>query len=79
MHVIIVVTGHDASDCKIETIDLTKNDVESKLYVLKLEHDCYYIGVSSYLNQKLEDQFNGKGAMWLKKHKPLELVDILMI
>lgn len=69
--------GHYANNCKV---DLTKSEVTStgpKLYVLRLENDCYYIGITTNLDHRLKNQLDGKGAIWVKKHKPLELVHVI--
>jgi hypothetical protein len=43
------------------------------VYVLKLEDHCWYIGLSTNLEKRLKDHFDGKGAEWTKLHKPLKL------
>ena len=44
-------------------------------YVLKCEDDCYYIGITHNLNQRLAQHFSGQGAKWTKLHKPLQLIE----
>lgn len=39
------------------------------LYVLKLENDCYYIGMSHNLNNRLSQHIQGKGSKWTKINK----------
>ena len=81
--------GHYANRCKFDKVDkidtvgmidinnLIKNEIKTKLYVLKLENDCYYIGTSTNLDQKLMRQFGGRGAMWIKKNKPIKLISVI--
>lgn len=59
---------------KIENIygDLLRGSV----YVLKLENNCYYIGFSTNIDKRIEDHFNGNGALWTRKNKPLSVLKI---
>jgi len=50
--------------------------LKGKVYVLKLEHECYYIGFSRNFNRRLEDHFSGNGAVWTKKHKPISIMKV---
>ena len=47
------------------------------LYVLKLEHGKYYVGITSKTPEIRYAQHvsNFLGAQWTKKHKPIELYD----
>lgn len=45
------------------------------IYVLKCEHDKFYIGKSTNLNQRISDHLEGDGADWTKLHKPLKIVE----
>ena len=47
------------------------------LYVLKLEDECYYIGMSYNLNFRWSQHWQGKGAKWTKLHKPLEVIKVI--
>ena len=42
-----------------------------KLYVLKLEDDCWYVGISMDPLFRIGQHCNGTGAAWTKLHKPL--------
>jgi hypothetical protein len=44
------------------------------VYILKCEHNCYYIGKTrgSYFIE-IENHFQGKGCEWTKIHKPIRL------
>lgn len=44
------------------------------LYVLALEDNCFYIGISANVSHRIEQHFKGKGAVFTKKHKPLAVV-----
>lgn len=46
------------------------------LYVLKLEHNCWYIGQSRNVEARVRKHKAGKGAAWTKAHKPLELHEV---
>jgi predicted GIY-YIG superfamily endonuclease len=39
------------------------------VYVLELEDDCYYVGISTHLNFRLGQHLDGTGAKWTKLHK----------
>lgn len=43
------------------------------IYVLQLEHNCYYIGRTSNLNDRYQEHLKGKGAVWTRLHKPLKV------
>lgn len=47
------------------------------LYVLRLEHNCWYIGMSRDIDKRYKSHLKGKGAMWTKLHKPLELFSVI--
>lgn len=45
-----------------------------KVYVLRLEHGCYYVGATWRNNvmKRLEEHFMGQGSVWTRMHKPLD-------
>ena len=47
------------------------------LYVLKLEEDNYYIGMSYNLNFRWSQHWSGSGAKWTRLHKPVEVVKVI--
>lgn len=49
----------------------------SVVYILRLESQKYYVGTSSNLPRRLKDHFSGRGSVWTKKYKPLEVVGII--
>ena len=44
------------------------------LYVLKLQHRCWYVGISANPERRIKQHFRGKGASFTKKHLPVECV-----
>ena len=46
-----------------------------KLYVLELEDDCWYVGISKDPDKRVHDHGTIKGAKWTFKHKPLQPVE----
>lgn len=48
------------------------------LYALKLQHDCYYIGMTSYKDaiERYNQHLQGLGAKWTRLHYPLSLIDV---
>ena len=39
------------------------------IYILKLEHDCYYIGKTNNYSKRIKDHLNNNGALWTRLHK----------
>ena len=58
---------------------VTSNDKRFKLYVLYLEDDKYYIGMTSNVNPKNRINMHGTlmGAQWTLLHRPIEIIDII--
>lgn len=44
------------------------------VYVLKLEDDCYYVGFTTNLENRMREHFCRKKCSWLKLHKPIEII-----
>lgn len=44
------------------------------VYVLKLQHGCYYVGRTTNLHQRLNQHKSGCGSVWVKKHPMIELI-----
>lgn len=44
-----------------------------KIYVLRLEGNCYYIGKSEDVVTRYQQHLNGSGSAWTRLHKPLSL------
>lgn len=47
-----------------------------KLYVLKLEHNCWYVGMSRDVDRRFKRHLKGKGAQWTLAHKPISIHEI---
>lgn len=47
-----------------------------KLYALRLEDDCWYVGMTHNVQNRFMKHHNGKGAIWTKQHIPIEVVEI---
>lgn len=45
------------------------------IYVLELENGCYYVGSTNFINKRLSQHIEGKGADWTKLHKPIQLIE----
>ena len=58
---------------KLDRIRRAKPGVRNrkKLYVLELEHGCYYVGIASDIKHRFESHMSGYGSKWTKLHKPL--------
>lgn len=46
------------------------------IYVLMLEDGCYYVGKTNNLERRFKEHYEGlnNGAVWTKKHKPIEII-----
>jgi len=49
---------------------------KTNVYVLKLEHGCYYVGKSSNVNARYQQHLKGTGAVWTKLHRPIKIMVI---
>jgi len=47
------------------------------IYILKLEHDKYYIGKTTNPDFRISQHFELCGSSWTKKYKPLEIVEVI--
>lgn len=53
--------------------------IESHIYVLLLENDCYYVGMSTNIRLRLWEHFkmgNKSGSAWTRKNKPLKVIHL---
>lgn len=48
-----------------------------KLYVLRCEHSCWYVGSSWNPETRFRRHAKGKGAVWTKLHPPIEIVKLI--
>jgi hypothetical protein len=47
------------------------------IYVLELEDDCYYVGITHNLNLRYAQHLAGDGANWTTVHKPLRIIEVI--
>jgi predicted GIY-YIG superfamily endonuclease len=45
------------------------------LYILELEHGCFYVGQSATPEVRVEAHQKGKGSAWTKAHLPIRLLE----
>jgi predicted GIY-YIG superfamily endonuclease len=45
------------------------------LYVLELQHGCFYVGQSASPEIRISDHIGGKGAQWTRTHPPIRLTE----
>ena len=64
---------HSVEKTKINnTIDNTLN-----IYILKCQHDKFYIGKSKNIENRIVEHFQQCGSIWTNLHKPIKVVDII--
>lgn len=58
---------------ELSDLHFCSNMKPAKIYVLKLEDQCYYVGMTRRRNvaKRIEEHISGTGAAWTRKHKPL--------
>jgi len=47
------------------------------VYVLELEDEKYYVGITYNLNIRLAQHIGGTGAKWTRLHKPKKVIEII--
>lgn len=47
------------------------------VYVLALENDKIYVGITYSFNIRIAQHLAGTGAKWTKLHKPLKVIEII--
>jgi predicted GIY-YIG superfamily endonuclease len=47
------------------------------VYVLALEHDKYYVGITYNFNLRIAQHISGSGALWTRLHKPIKVIEII--
>ena len=47
------------------------------VYILRLLDDKYYVGKTDNLDSRFAQHFSGKAAAWTKKHRPIEVAEII--
>lgn len=53
-----------------------KTQIRGDVYVLKLEHECFYIGFTKNIDRRIADHFKGKGAIWTQLHEPISVLKV---
>ena len=53
------------------------NVCDQVTYVLRLEGDHYYVGLTTQLHNRLSKHFSGAGSAWTQLHPPVEVVSIV--
>lgn len=46
------------------------------VYVLELEDECWYVGITHNLNLRYAQHMAGDGAVWTKMHRPIRIFDV---
>lgn len=63
----------DREDCK-DLKDLSETK-KYNYYVLKLEHDCYYVGrTQKTVEERFQEHQSGSSSTWTKLHKPCSII-----
>jgi predicted GIY-YIG superfamily endonuclease len=47
------------------------------IYVLELEDDCRYVGITMNLNLRWAQHCGGTGAKWTRLHKPIRILEVI--
>ena len=47
------------------------------VYVLSLEDESWYVGITFNLNVRLGQHWTGSGAKWTRIHKPISVVEVI--
>ena len=53
---------------------ISKTRMET-IYILELENNKYYVGVSNNHERRIERHMNGNGSEWTKLYKPIRIID----
>ena len=48
-------------------------------YTLELEGGHYYVGISQHVCKRVGDHFLSQGSRWTKLHKPVRVLEVVMI
>ena len=47
-------------------------------YVLQLENNKYYVGISWNLNLRIAEHLQGLGSKWTRMHKPKRIINVII-
>jgi predicted GIY-YIG superfamily endonuclease len=53
------------------------NKGQQYVYVLALENECWYVGTSASVHDRIHAHFTGNGSQWTKTHRPLYVHSIV--
>lgn len=51
--------------------------MSSHIYILALEHDCFYVGRSKNVKMRIQAHFQGEGSSWTQMHPVVNVVRIM--
>ena len=51
--------------------------IHQMVYILKLEQDKYYVGITYNLNLRMGQHFGGFGSKFTQEYKPVELIKVI--
>lgn len=61
----------------IKKNNISNEDNTLNIYIIKCQHDKYYIGKSTNIDNRILEHFQQCGSAWTNLHKPIEVVDII--
>lgn len=64
----------------IKKYSVAKKDVRDdtlSIYIIKCQHDKYYIGKSKNLENRILEHFQEIGSAWTSLHKPIEVIETI--
>ena len=45
-------------------------------YILRLKDMKFYVGITSDLQRRFRDHFNGVGSKWTNRYEPIESINV---
>lgn len=48
-------------------------------YILRLKDIKYYVGITSDLQRRFRDHFNGVGSKWTNRYEPIEAINVTIM
>jgi hypothetical protein len=49
----------------------------SKIYLIELENEKYYVGKTNMIDRRVLEHFTGNGSKWTQLHKPIKVISVL--